>query len=106
MGKIAGQLADLAVLTSDNPRSEDPMAILGEVEEGLRAAAAGPYLVEPDRRRAIRLAIAQADERSLVIVAGKGHERVQIVGDREFAFSDHEEIRAALEERLGPEKAG
>jgi UDP-N-acetylmuramoyl-L-alanyl-D-glutamate--2,6-diaminopimelate ligase len=106
MGEIAGELADLAILTSDNPRSEDPLEILAAVERGLRSSGADNYLVEPDRRRAIRTAIAQADKGSIVVVAGKGHERVQIVGSREISFSDHEEIRAALEERVGTEKAG
>ena len=106
MGQIAGELADLAILTADNPRGEDPLEILAAVEQGLRSSGAENYLVEPDRRRAIRMAIARADAGSIVVVAGKGHEQVQIVGDREIAFSDHEEIQAALEERIGPEKAG
>ena len=106
MGQIAGELADLAVLTSDNPRGEDPLAILAEVERGLRSSGAQDYLVEPDRRRAIRLAIERADAGSIVVVAGKGHEQVQIVGDRKIAFSDHAEIQSALEEQFGPEKAG
>jgi UDP-N-acetylmuramoyl-L-alanyl-D-glutamate--2,6-diaminopimelate ligase len=106
MGEIAGELADLAVLTSDNPRNEDPLAILSEVEKGLRASGAKDYLVEPDRRQAIRMAVARADAGSIVVVAGKGHEQEQIVGDERIAFSDHQEIRNALEEQFGPEKAG
>lgn len=105
MGRLAGQLADVAIATSDNPRSEAPRAILEEVEEGL-AEAGGRYHIEVDRRRAIRQAIEEADPSSVVVVAGKGHERTQTIGDRELPFSDREEILAALEERFGPSKGG
>ena len=83
MGKVAGTLADVAVATSDNPRSEDPEAILSEVERGLAASGAAKYLTVPDRREAIRTA-------SVVVIAGKGHERVQVVGDRAIPFDDRE----------------
>lgn len=96
MGQAAGELADFVVLTSDNPRSEDPMAILAAAEEGLKASGNSAYVVIPDRRTAIRRAIAEADERSVVLVAGKGHERVQIFRDGTVPFSDLDEIRQAL----------
>ena len=101
MGRVAGELADLAIATSDNPRSEDPHAILAAVEEGLRATGRNNYLLIPDRRDAIRAAIAAAEEGSAVLVAGKGHERDQTIGDRRLPFSDHEEIERALAERYG-----
>jgi UDP-N-acetylmuramoyl-L-alanyl-D-glutamate--2,6-diaminopimelate ligase len=106
MGEVAGRLADHVILTSDNPRSEDPLAILAAVEQGLAAAerpdgTAASYEVEPDRRAAIRRAVALADAGSAVLVAGKGHEAEQIVGGRRFVFSDHDELRAALEASLG-----
>ncbi len=101
MGRVAGELADLAIATSDNPRSEDPHAILAAVEEGLRSTGRDNYLLIPDRRDAIRTAIAAAEEGSAVLVAGKGHERDQTVGDRRLPFSDHEEIERSLEERFG-----
>ncbi len=101
MGRVAGELADLAIATSDNPRSEDPHAILAAVEEGLRSTGRNNYLLIPDRRDAIRTAIAAAEEGSAVLVAGKGHERDQTVGDRRLPFSDHEEIERSLEERFG-----
>jgi UDP-N-acetylmuramoyl-L-alanyl-D-glutamate--2,6-diaminopimelate ligase len=100
MGRVAGEGADLAVLTSDNPRSEDPMKIIAAVEQGLRDAG-GEYRVEPDRRAAIRLAVELADEDSVVLIAGKGDEAVQLVGGEELPFYDHEEACRALEERYG-----
>ena len=90
MGKVAGTLADVAVATSDNPRSEDPEAILSEVERGLAASGAAKYLTVPDRREAIRTAIDLAGSASVVVIAGKGHERVQVVGDRAIPFDDRE----------------
>jgi UDP-N-acetylmuramoyl-L-alanyl-D-glutamate--2,6-diaminopimelate ligase len=92
MGAAVGELADLAIVTSDNPRSEDPAAIAAAVAAGVRAAGREP-VVELDRRRAIALALTRADESSLVLVAGKGHEAVQTIGDRVLPFSDHEVIR-------------
>jgi UDP-N-acetylmuramoyl-L-alanyl-D-glutamate--2,6-diaminopimelate ligase len=102
MGRIAGELAELPIVTSDNPRREDPLAIIRAVEEGLRASGR-PYRVEPDRRQAIRAAIGAAAGEAgwAVLVAGKGHEEVQVVGERKIPFSDREEIARALEERFG-----
>jgi UDP-N-acetylmuramoyl-L-alanyl-D-glutamate--2,6-diaminopimelate ligase len=102
MGRIAGSLADLPIVTSDNPRGEDPLAIVAAVEEGVRASGNGAYRVVPDRREAIRRAIAVAAQGGwAVLVAGKGHEREQIVGDRRLPFSDREELERAIAERFG-----
>jgi UDP-N-acetylmuramoyl-L-alanyl-D-glutamate--2,6-diaminopimelate ligase len=101
MGRIAGEAAELPILTSDNPRSEDPAKILAEAEAGLAASGNRSYRVISDRRRAIREAISEAAEGDVVLIAGKGHERVQIVGGQELPFSDHEEAEAALEQRFG-----
>jgi UDP-N-acetylmuramoyl-L-alanyl-D-glutamate--2,6-diaminopimelate ligase len=103
MGRTAGELADLPIVTSDNPRSEDPLAIIAAVEEGVKASGNPRYRLVPDRREAIRaaLAAAAAGPGWAVLVAGKGHEREQIVGDRKLPFSDVEEIGRALEERFG-----
>jgi UDP-N-acetylmuramoyl-L-alanyl-D-glutamate--2,6-diaminopimelate ligase len=101
MGKVAGELADLVIATSDNPRSEDPEAILAAIEEGLKASGNRGYRLVPDRREAIRLAVDTAGPGWAVLVAGKGHESEQIIGDRKLPFSDIEEIGAALEERFG-----
>ena len=105
MGEAAGA-AELPILTTDNPRSEDPLAIIAEVERGLRASGNRDYRIVPDRREAIRRALAVADERSVVLLAGKGHESVQIIGDRRLPFSDHQVAREALEERFGAGHGG
>jgi UDP-N-acetylmuramoyl-L-alanyl-D-glutamate--2,6-diaminopimelate ligase len=101
MGRVAGELADLVIATSDNPRSEDPLAILAAIEEGLKASGNRGYRLIPDRREAIREAIAAAGPGWAVVVAGKGHEREQTIGDKKLPFSDREEIGKALEERFG-----
>jgi UDP-N-acetylmuramoyl-L-alanyl-D-glutamate--2,6-diaminopimelate ligase len=101
MGRVSGELADLPVATSDNPRSEDPLSILGAVEEGLKASGNRAYRIVPDRREAIRQALAAAGPGWAVLVAGKGHEREQIIGERKLPFSDFDEIEKALEERFG-----
>jgi len=99
MGRVAGELADLPIATSDNPRSEDPLEILQAVEQGLKLAGNAEYRIVPDRREAIRRALqvaAGAPGEWAVLVAGKGHEEVQIVGERRIPFSDRQEILAAL----------
>jgi UDP-N-acetylmuramoyl-L-alanyl-D-glutamate--2,6-diaminopimelate ligase len=90
MGRIAGSLSDIAIATSDNPRSEDPEAILAEVEKGLVLSGATKYRIVPDRREAIRTAIDLANPGTVVVIAGKGHERVQVIGDRKIPFDDRE----------------
>ncbi|HEX6401271.1 MAG TPA: UDP-N-acetylmuramoyl-L-alanyl-D-glutamate--2,6-diaminopimelate ligase [Actinomycetota bacterium] len=95
MGTAATEGADLTVVTSDNPRSEDPLAIIAEVERGA-AAGGGRYVVEPDRRAAIRLALAEAAEGDVVVIAGKGHETVQELGDRTVPFDDRVVAREEL----------
>ncbi len=95
MGAVAARLADQVVLTSDNPRSEDPLAIAAEVRAGMPAGA--PVRVEPDRRRAIGLAVDAARPGGVVVVAGKGHETTQVVGDRALPFDDRVVAREALD---------
>ena len=92
MGEAASRLADHVVLTSDNPRSEDPLAILRQIEAGVSLA----HQVEPDRARAIGSAIAGAADADVVLLAGKGHEAVQEIAGRRLPFSDAAEARAAL----------
>jgi UDP-N-acetylmuramoyl-L-alanyl-D-glutamate--2,6-diaminopimelate ligase len=98
MGKIAAELADLAVVTSDNPRTEDPEKILQDVLAGI------PETVEPmvicDRATAIRTAILEAKPGDGVLLAGKGHEDYQILGTEKIHFDDREQARAALQSRL------
>jgi UDP-N-acetylmuramoyl-L-alanyl-D-glutamate--2,6-diaminopimelate ligase len=87
MGKVAGEASDLVVLTSDNPRSEDPEAIIAEVLPGLRPTQAR-HLVVADRREAIRLALAEAQAGDIVLIAGKGHEKTQTTRAGSFPFDD------------------
>jgi UDP-N-acetylmuramoyl-L-alanyl-D-glutamate--2,6-diaminopimelate ligase len=110
MGAVAARRADLVVVTSDNPRTEDPLSIIEMILPGVRStgipqlapeAAVAPrargFVVEPDRRRAIRLAITAAQPGDAVVIAGKGHEDYQILGKTKIHFDDREEARAALE---------
>jgi UDP-N-acetylmuramoyl-L-alanyl-D-glutamate--2,6-diaminopimelate ligase len=87
MGAAAGEGSDFVVATSDNPRSEDPMAILAEIEPALKATGVR-YIVEPDRAAAIRLALAAAKPGDIALIAGKGHEKEQILADRTIPFDD------------------
>jgi UDP-N-acetylmuramoyl-L-alanyl-D-glutamate--2,6-diaminopimelate ligase len=106
MGAVAARRSDVVILTSDNPRSEDPARILADIEEGVRAAGmpalgqpapgACGYLVEADRRAAVALAVGLARPGDLVLVAGKGHEDYQIVGSEKRHLDDREEVRRAL----------
>jgi len=112
MGAIAGKLCDFAVMTSDNPRTENPLDILDEIREGVRKTSPREYMpskmgngvqkkgyvVEPDRRRAIKLAIRTAGKGDTVLIAGKGHETYQIIGNTRIEFDDVEEAGRVLRE--------
>jgi UDP-N-acetylmuramoyl-L-alanyl-D-glutamate--2,6-diaminopimelate ligase len=99
MGRIASALADRVYVTSDNPRSEDPQAIVDEILAGIPAAERERVCVDLDRRAAIRRAIEEAAGGDVVLVAGKGHENYQIAGTTPVHFDDREEVRAALAAR-------
>jgi MurE/MurF fusion protein len=109
MGEVAGTLSDLAVITSDNPRSESPSAIIDQILEGtkksmdhhFRPPELGQdfikgYVVEPDRRKAIFLAVKVSKENDAILIAGKGNEPYQIIGNKTIAFDDRKEARTAL----------
>jgi len=110
MGEIAARLCDLAVVTSDNPRSEEPIDIIEQILQGIRQAdgveyssldlktgfAQKGFVVEPDRRRAIALGIEASRPNDAVLIAGKGHETYQILGDTTIDFDDREEARRVL----------
>jgi UDP-N-acetylmuramoyl-L-alanyl-D-glutamate--2,6-diaminopimelate ligase len=98
MGQIAAQLADVVVVTSDNPRSEDPAAIIGDVLAGTTGAT-GDVRVDPDRRAAIALALDLARAGDLVLVAGKGHETTQTIGPTTIPFDDRVVVRELLAAR-------
>jgi UDP-N-acetylmuramoyl-L-alanyl-D-glutamate--2,6-diaminopimelate ligase len=112
MGKVAATYSDLSILTSDNPRTEDPLSIMNEVEMGFKSLSLlewhrdeigswrskKGYLKVLDRREAIRMAIRLAQPSDTVLIAGKGHEDYQIIGKQKFPFDDHIEAKKALEE--------
>jgi UDP-N-acetylmuramoyl-L-alanyl-D-glutamate--2,6-diaminopimelate ligase len=101
MGEAAGSLSDVVILTSDNPRTEDPEKILAEAEVGIRKTGK-PYRKIADRRDAIHQAISEASSSDLVLIAGKGHEDYQIIGYEVFHFDDKEIAREALKARQSP----
>jgi UDP-N-acetylmuramoyl-L-alanyl-D-glutamate--2,6-diaminopimelate ligase len=106
MGEIAARLADLAVVTSDNPRSEDPLAIVAEIRAGM-AEGSAEIEVEPDRRAAIALALEAAGVGDTVVIAGKGHEQGQeFEAGRKFAFDDRDVAREELRRLAAPASAG
>jgi UDP-N-acetylmuramoyl-L-alanyl-D-glutamate--2,6-diaminopimelate ligase len=101
MGRLAAALSDRVIVTSDNPRSEQPENIIADILAGAREVADGDQRVasEPDRARAIDAAIRLAESGDLVLIAGKGHETYQLFADRRIHFDDREQARAALERR-------
>lgn len=94
MGKIAATLSSLTVVTSDNPRTEDPLEIIHEIVAGIGQGK--NYVVEPDRRSAIRKALGYARSGDVVLIAGKGHENYQVVGETRTHFDDREEVEAFI----------
>ncbi|MCL1817157.1 MAG: UDP-N-acetylmuramoyl-L-alanyl-D-glutamate--2,6-diaminopimelate ligase [Clostridiales bacterium] len=95
MGRIAAMLSDIAIITTDNPRFEDPLIIINQIEQGAKEITSG-YLIEPDRAKAIQLAINKAEQGSLVIIAGKGHEDYQMIQGVKHHFDDREQARRAI----------
>jgi UDP-N-acetylmuramoyl-L-alanyl-D-glutamate--2,6-diaminopimelate ligase len=98
MGEAAGRLSDIVVLTSDNPRSEDPLLIINDAIVGVQRTNA-KFLVEPNRERAIEMALDEARSGDLVLLAGKGHETTQVLRDRTLDFDDREVARRLLRQR-------
>jgi UDP-N-acetylmuramoyl-L-alanyl-D-glutamate--2,6-diaminopimelate ligase len=94
MGTVVAEAADIAYVTSDNPRSEDPDAIIGEIQRGMRRGA--KVVVESDRRTAISEAVGCAEPGDVVIIAGKGHEQGQVFADETVPFDDATVAREAL----------
>ncbi len=114
MGKVAAQMSNLVVVTSDNPRTEDPASIIAEIRPGLETIFRGPlpsdrarhrhergYLVVENRQKAIDFAVNLLEEGDLLLVAGKGHEDYQQIGEKWLHFDDRQELRRALREREG-----
>ena len=98
MGEVTGRLSDLTILSSDNPRREDPLKIISDIIVGLQKTS-GKYVIEPDREKAIGLAMDEAHAGDIVLLAGKGHENYQILSDRTLEFDDREVARRALIQR-------
>jgi UDP-N-acetylmuramoyl-L-alanyl-D-glutamate--2,6-diaminopimelate ligase len=96
MGKVASKLSDLVILTSDNPRYEDPLRIIEDIKVGLNGSK--PYFCIPDRRSALEFAVKSLKEGDLLLVAGKGHETYQEIEGERYPFSDQVEIKKILEE--------
>ena len=94
MGELATRYADRAIVTSDNPRSEDPIFIIGQIMAGITSPEARrKTTTEPDRRTAIRQALALGQPGDVILIAGKGHENYQILADRTIHFDDREVVR-------------
>ena len=98
MGAVAAELADVVIVTSDNPRSEEPVAIIADVLQG----AGVDVEIDPDRRAAIERAIGLAQEHDVVVVAGKGHEQGQEIAGTKLPFDDREVARDALRALRAP----
>jgi UDP-N-acetylmuramoyl-L-alanyl-D-glutamate--2,6-diaminopimelate ligase len=98
MGEVTGRLSDLTILSSDNPRQEDPLKIISDIIVGVQKTS-GKYVIEPDREKAIGLAMDEARSGDIVLLAGKGHENYQILADRTLEFDDREVARRALIQR-------
>jgi UDP-N-acetylmuramoyl-L-alanyl-D-glutamate--2,6-diaminopimelate ligase len=98
MGEVTGRLSDLTILSSDNPRTEDPLKIISDIIVGLQKTS-GKYLIEPDREKAIGVAMDEARAGDIILLAGKGHENYQILADRTLEFDDRDMARRALRER-------
>ena len=96
MGEISGKIADLTIITSDNPRTEDPMQILKDIEEGI-VKTQGQYVIIEDRTEAIRYAMDHASENDIIVLSGKGHETYQIFKDKTIHYDEREIVEGILE---------
>ena len=99
MAKVAEQLADFIIVTSDNPRTEEPMAIIEEIVAGFENPHSQKIAIEPDRKKAIELALKVTAKNDIVLIAGKGHENYQIIGEQKFDFSDKDITEEFLRKR-------
>ena len=98
MGEIAARLSDVAIVTSDNPRDEEPMAIIGDILKGMGGLTAkASVMTEPERGKAIALAVSLAQPGDMVLICGKGHEDYQIIGDTKYPFDDYEEAQKSMD---------
>ncbi len=98
MGKVAYEFSDLIILTNDNPRDEDPIEIIDNILSGIPEGERDKVKIEPDRSRAIKMAIKEAEKGDIVLIAGKGHEDYMEIKGRKIPFSDKKEVMKVLEE--------
>ncbi|HUL14822.1 MAG TPA: UDP-N-acetylmuramoyl-L-alanyl-D-glutamate--2,6-diaminopimelate ligase [Terriglobales bacterium] len=105
MGEASGRLSDLTILTNDNPRQEDPLKIISDIVVGMQKSG-GKYLIEPDREKAIGVAMDEARAGDIVLLAGKGHETYQVLADRTLDWDDCEIAKSALRARGYEERSG
>jgi len=99
MAEVAEKFADKVIVTSDNPRTEDPEFIIGQIITGFASPAVDTILVEPDRRKAIQLAIKTAEKDDIIVIAGKGHETEQVIGTKRFDFNDMQVVEKCFREQ-------
>ncbi len=97
MGEISGKIADYTIITSDNPRTEDPEKIVKQIEKGIKKTN-GKYECIVDRKEAIKKAIEMAGKRDLIVLAGKGHEPYQEINHKTYPFDEREIVREIIEE--------
>jgi UDP-N-acetylmuramoyl-L-alanyl-D-glutamate--2,6-diaminopimelate ligase len=98
MGKIATRKSTLSIITSDNPRTENPLEIMKEIEKGIEPQNFSKYISIPDRKEAIKTAIKFAEPKDIILVAGKGHETYQEIGGVKYHFDDREVINSLLKD--------
>lgn len=97
MGEISGRIADYTIITSDNPRTEDPAKIVKQIEEGIKKTK-GKYECIVNRKEAIKIAIEMANKRDLIVLAGKGHEPYQEINGKTYPFDERVIVREIIEE--------
>ena len=97
MGEVSGRIADFTIITTDNPRSEDPESIINDIENGIKKTN-GTYIKITDRRSAIKYAVENAKPGDIIVIAGKGHETYQIFKDKTIHFDDREVVRELIDE--------
>lgn len=97
MGRISGEIADFTIITSDNPRTEDPAMIISDIEEGIKLTD-GKYTVIQDRTSAIRYAMENAREGDIIVLSGKGHETYQIFKDKTIHYDEREIVKEILDD--------
>ena len=97
MGEVSGRVADYSIITSDNPRTEDPEAIVKDIEEGIKKTN-GKYECIVDRKEAIKKAIQMANKKDIIVLAGKGHEQYQEINNKRYPFDESAIVNEIIEE--------